>query len=58
MIFRLLALLPAHLAAYVSLPLIHRDPFDRILIAQAQSDGLTLVTADPEIQRYPVHWLW
>jgi PIN domain nuclease of toxin-antitoxin system len=36
------------------LPLLHRDPFDRILIAQAQHEDLTLVTRDAEIQRYDV----
>jgi PIN domain nuclease of toxin-antitoxin system len=30
----------------------HRDPFDRMLIAQARSDSMTLVTADPMFQRY------
>ncbi len=32
----------------------HRDPFDRMLIAQAQVEGLTLVTSDREMRRYPV----
>ena len=36
------------------LPLIHRDPFDRILIAQARCEDLTLVTGDPQIRRYDV----
>lgn len=36
------------------LPDHHRDPFDRVLIAQAQIEGLTLVTADPRILRYDV----
>lgn len=36
------------------LPLIHRDPFDRMLIAQAQVEHLTLVTRDPHIQKYDV----
>ena len=35
-----------------SLPLIHKDPFDRMLIAQAQVEGLTLLTADATIARY------
>ena len=39
------------------LPPIHLDPFDRMLIAQAQSEQLTLVTRDPEIQKYRVHCL-
>jgi PIN domain nuclease of toxin-antitoxin system len=40
------------------LPLIHRDPFDRLLVAQARHEGLTLVTRDPLIRRYPVDVLW
>lgn len=41
----------AHLA---SLPPLHRDPFDRILIAQALQHGLTLVTVDDAVRAYPV----
>ena len=41
-----------------TLPLIHRDPFDRMLIAQAIHHDLTLVTKDREIHRYPVKTLW
>ena len=37
-----------------ALPLHHRDPFGRILVAQAQLEGFTLVTRDPKIARYPV----
>ena len=37
-----------------SLPLLHRDPFDRLLVAQAQLEGLTLVTVDDQILRYQV----
>ena len=41
-------------AAYVArLPLLHKDPFDRLLIAQANVEGMTLVTADDQIARYP-----
>ncbi|MSP62306.1 MAG: type II toxin-antitoxin system VapC family toxin [Myxococcales bacterium] len=40
------------------LPRLHRDPFDRMLICQAIVGGLTLVTPDPEIARYPVPTLW
>jgi PIN domain nuclease of toxin-antitoxin system len=36
------------------LPALHRDPFDRILVAQALCEGLTLVTADPILGGYPV----
>ncbi len=40
------------------LPAIHRDPFDRILIAYALRQGLTLVTPDSSIRQYPVLTLW
>lgn len=39
------------------LPVLHRDPFDRLLIAQAQAEGLTLVTADERIASYDVKTL-
>ena len=40
------------------LPHIHADPFDRMLISQAIVHGLTLVTSDPDIVRYPARTLW
>jgi len=40
------------------LPDIHRDPFDRLLICQAIENGLTLVTPDRNIQRYPIRTFW
>lgn len=40
------------------LPLLHGDPFDRILIACAQCDGLKLATPDPNIARYPLPVVW
>lgn len=39
------------------LPLHHRDPFDRMLVAQARVEGLTLATADEQLQRYDVQTL-
>jgi len=36
----------------------HRDPFDRLLVAQADIDGLTLVTGDSEMEAYGVDMLW
>ncbi|MEM6280710.1 MAG: type II toxin-antitoxin system VapC family toxin [Chloroflexota bacterium] len=36
----------------------HRDPFDRLLIAQARYEGMALVTADPQVQAYTVTTLW
>ena len=44
----------SHAAAAGRLPLIHRDPFDRMLVAQAQCEALTLVTRDPHCQQYDV----
>lgn len=41
-----------HAAAVSGLPLLHRDPFDRLLIAQAKVEGLTLLTSDAMIARY------
>ena len=41
-----------------ALPRIHRDPVDRMLIAHALEAGLTLVTADSNMQKYPVPVLW
>ena len=43
----------AHAAAVDLLPPIHKDPFDRILVAQAQIEGLTLLTTDETVARYP-----
>lgn len=40
------------------LPLLHRDPFDRMLICQSIERGMTLVTPDRAIRRYPVRTLW
>jgi len=42
-----------HAVALDSLPPIHKDPFDRILVAQSMVEGITLLTADPLIARYP-----
>jgi len=47
-----LVLRPEHVSEVSALPPIHKDPFDRILIAQAIVEDLTLVTKDEEISRY------
>lgn len=47
-----------HVIQLDSLPTPHKDPFDRILVAQAIVEGATLVTADPAIEVYPVPVLW
>jgi len=48
-----LAMTGAHAAALAGLPAIHKDPFDRMLVAQAAVEGLTLTTSDPTLARYP-----
>jgi len=40
------------------LPVIHRDPFDRVLVAQAISLGMTIITPDEAIRQYPVPTIW
>jgi PIN domain nuclease of toxin-antitoxin system len=40
------------------LPTLHRDPFDRILVCQALTHGLVIVSPDPQIQQYPIPTLW
>ena len=42
-----------HALAVAALPLLHRDPFDRLLLAQASADGLLLITADQQLAAYP-----
>ena len=55
---RVLPLEASHAYAAYGLPLLHKDPFDRMLVAQAVADDLTLVTCDETIQRYNVKWVW
>ena len=48
----------AHGIEMAKLPPIHRDPFDRLLVARARHEGLMLVTLDPMMRRYPIETLW
>ena len=48
-----LTITSAHAVFVESLPLIHKDPFDRILVAQATVEGFTLLTADSAVAKYP-----
>jgi PIN domain nuclease of toxin-antitoxin system len=52
--FESLAITAEHANALADLPLLHRDPFDRLLIAQARHERLTLLTRDEIIERYDV----
>jgi PIN domain nuclease of toxin-antitoxin system len=55
--FQELPITIAHALAIKQLPNLHRDPFDRIMLAQAKAAGLTFVTADPEVLQYPAAFL-
>ena len=41
-----------------TLPLIHRDPFDRLIIATALSENMTVITIDENVHKYGVSWFW
>jgi PIN domain nuclease of toxin-antitoxin system len=56
--FKILDIAFRHVARLQSLPLLHRDPFDRLLITQAQCENLTLVTKDSAFEPYDVEVLW
>jgi len=56
--FRELPISFHHAEAAATLPDLHKDPFDRMLIAQARSESLVLVTSDVTIRRYDVRTLW
>jgi PIN domain nuclease of toxin-antitoxin system len=55
---RVLHIRPAHITALAALPMLHKDPFDRLLIAQAKAEGLGLVTNDGPIGEYPIQTIW
>ncbi len=55
---RMLPILIDHVARLESLPLHHRDPFDRILVAQCMEGSLSLLSADPLMKRYSVPVIW
>ncbi|MCL1863278.1 MAG: type II toxin-antitoxin system VapC family toxin [Defluviitaleaceae bacterium] len=47
-----------YLKGLSKLPFIHKDPFDRLIITTALSEGLTVMTVDENIQKYDVPWIW
>jgi PIN domain nuclease of toxin-antitoxin system len=54
----LLPITARHAECVGALPMHHRDPFDRLLVAQAQIDGLSLVTGDEQLGRYDIDVIW
>jgi PIN domain nuclease of toxin-antitoxin system len=56
--FAYLHIQPKHTAVLTTLPLHHRDPFDRLLIAQAMVENTLLISGDPVLDSYPVTRMW
>jgi PIN domain nuclease of toxin-antitoxin system len=56
--FELRSVEPGDLFRLETLPQLHRDPFDRLLVAQAIEDGVPLLTVDGAIAQYPVQTVW
>ncbi|MDQ3258218.1 MAG: type II toxin-antitoxin system VapC family toxin [Acidobacteriota bacterium] len=56
--FLILPIEPRHTAVLTNLPFHHRDPFDRLMIAQAKVESLALVSADAALDAYSIQRLW
>ena len=56
--FRLLEIRVSHLVQYADLPLVHRDPFDGLLIAQSQVENIPVITSDAAFDAYDIQRLW
>jgi PIN domain nuclease of toxin-antitoxin system len=56
--FELLAIEPRHVRPVETLPYHHRDPFDRLLISTAIAEDMTFLSADENVPKYSVSWLW
>lgn len=57
-LYIILSISPEYLAVLDSLPKIHGDPFDRIIISTAKKEELKLITSDSIIPKYPVEVVW
>lgn len=56
--FEILPIKNEHMLGMFALPFIHKDPFDRLIIATAKYKAMPLITADESIHQYDVEWLW
>jgi PIN domain nuclease of toxin-antitoxin system len=56
--FQILHVLPRHTSLLTTLPYHHRDPFDRLIIAQTLAEGMSLVSADSIVDAYGVQRVW
>ena len=55
---KIITLLPQYVEAVEELPYIHRDPFDRLIIAAALCEDMSIITADKNIHKYDVKCVW
>ena len=56
--FAVLPIEPRHTARLITLPFHHKDPFDRMLVAQALAEGVPLVSSDGQLDAYGIQRLW
>lgn len=56
--FSLLPILPGHTSGLIALPFHHRDPFDRLLVAQALTEPIPLISIDATLDAYSIQRLW
>ena len=56
--FDLLSIKPEHLEQLARLPFYHKDPFDRLIIAQAITDNISIITKDSMFKNYPIRLFW
>ena len=56
--FDVLPIKEEYMERLLTLPLVHRDPFDRLIIATSIIEEMAIITADENIQKYDVEWIW
>jgi PIN domain nuclease of toxin-antitoxin system len=56
--FQILPIDPKHTSVVTTLPFHHRDPFDRLIVAQATVEGIPLISIDSTLDAYPITRLW
>ena len=56
--FTVLQIKDEYMERLLTLPLIHRDPFDRLIMTTALAEDLIIITTDENIQKYDVKWIW
>ena len=56
--FKVLPILPTHAARLIGLPFHHKDPFDRMLVAQALCEQIAVVNADAQLDAYGIARIW